>query len=261
MIFFHELRSNIKMLLIWTLCIAGFDFIMLLMYPSLQESMADLAASADKLGAFGTAFGMDQLNIGQPLGFYGTYIGVMLALCGAMFAAILGAGILSKEEGGHTVEYLYTLPYSRIHVVIQKVLAVFALILIFEVVNLLLGILGLEIIDAEVPMIKILIYHIGQTLLHLEVAAIGILISACNKKVNIGIGLGVALLFYFMDMMARIFEQLKGFQYITPFYYTNAVDVLNQGKFDPVLLIIGIVITIASMVAAGFVYNRRDLAA
>lgn len=261
MIIKHELRSNLKMLLIWTICIAGFDFVMLLMYPSLQESMAEIAASADKLGTFGTAFGMDQLNIGTPLGFYGTYIGVMLALCGAMFAAILGAGILSKEEGGHTVEYLFTLPYSRVHVVIQKVLAVLALIVIFEIVNLLLGMLGLEIIDADVPMAKILLYHVGQTFLHLEVAAIGILISACNKKVNLGIGLGVALLFYFMDMMARIFEQLKGFQYITPFYYSNAVDVLNSGKIEPVLLIIGIVITIASIIAAGFVYNRRDLAA
>lgn len=261
MILKHEIRSNLKAFLIWTCCIAGLDFIMLLMYPSLQESMADLSESYEKLGAFGTAFGMDQLSMAEAIGYYGTYIGVMVALCGAMYAAILGSGILAKEEGGHTVEYLYTLPYSRIHIVLQKVAAVIVMIAAFEIVNFLVGILGLEVIGADYEMKNILIYHIGQTFLHLEIAAIGVLISAFTRKVNLGVGLGIALLLYFMDMMSRVLSQLEFCKYITPFYYSNAAEILPSAKIDGGLLVIGILVTLVCVGAGCYRYNTRDLSA
>lgn len=261
MIIKHEIFSNLKSFLIWTCCVAGLDFAMILFYPSLQESMADMSASYEKLGAFGTAFGMDQLSMAEAIGYYGTYVGVMLALCGAMYAAILGCSILAKEEGGHTVEYLFTLPYSRIHVVLQKITAVAILIAAFELVNLGIGILGLEFIDAEYSLKTLLIFHMGQTFLHLEIAGIAVMISAFTKKVNLGLGLGIALLLYFMDMMSRVLSQLKFCKYITPYYYANAAEILPSGTIDKGLLGFGIVITILCVSVGCYVYNSRDLAA
>jgi len=261
MIFLHELKRNKKSLIIWTFVIAGFNLCMLLMYPSLQESMEEIYGAYAKMGAFSEAFGMDQLNIATAKGFYGMYIGIMLSLCGAMYAAILGSGMLSKEEGGHTVEYLFTLPYSRVHIIINKIMALAVLILGFELVNLITGILGLAIID-ELDFIKeLLLFHGAQTCMHLEIAAIGILISSVTKKVNVGIGLGIALLFYFMDMMARIMDSLVAFRMITPFYYANAADVIAKGTVKGGYLALGIAIAAVSLAAGTMIYKKRDLAA
>lgn len=257
----HELRSNRKAWMIWTFIIALFDFSMMLLYPSLQESMADMAATYEKMGSFAIAFGMDQLNIATPIGFYGMYVGVMLSLCGALYAAILGTGILAKEEGGHTAEYLCTLPMSRITIVCKKVISIVILVIAFDFVNLLFGMLGLTLIDADFELKTLLIYHFGQTVFHFEIAVIGTFISACTRKLNLGLGLGIALLLYFLDMMARVIDQLQGFKYITPYYYSNATDVLTKGKIDHGLLAIGLVVTIACIVLANVIYDRRDLSA
>lgn len=261
MIIKHELRSNLKSFLIWVCCIAGIDFVMLLLYPSLQESMQEIAKSYEKLGAFGAAFGMDKMSLAEPMGYYGTYIGVMLSLCGAMYAAILGTGMLAKEEGGHTVEYLFTLPYSRIHIIAQKVIACLLLIFAFEAVNFGIGVLGLEVIDAEYSMKTLLLFHTGQFFLHLEIGAIGILISSVTRKVTLGLGLGIALLMYFMDMMSRVLNQLDFCKYITPYYYANAAEVFVNEKINPGLLTLGMIVTLCCMISAGILYNRRDLSA
>lgn len=262
MIFKHELKSNLKMFLIWTLILGLFNIAMLLVYPSLQETMKDMASNFEKMGDFAVAFGMDKLNIAETIGYYGTYVGVMLSICGGLFAAMIGCGILAKEEGGHTVEYLFTLPYSRLQIVLQKIGAVVVLIIAFDVINFFLCQVGLLAIGAdEVSFKSLVIYHIAQMLFHLEVAFIGVLISACTKKVNLGIGLGIALILYFMDMMSRIIDKIDFFKYITPYYYANAADVLVKNEIDPLLLTIGSIIGIGCLVGGSLVYIKRDLAA
>lgn len=260
MIFRHEWRSYYKTLLIWACCIITFDFGMLLLYPQLQSTMDKMASAYQEMGGLATAFGMDQLSLGQARGFYGTYIGAVLAVGGGMFAAILGTGVLSKEEGGHTAEYLFTLPYSRINIVLKKIIAVFSILFVFNVLNLLFGIAGLEAINAEYAMKEIVLFHIGQLMMHIEVASICILISSCTKKVNMGMGLGIALLFYFLDMMSRVLEPLDFCRYITPYYYANAADILTKGRIDMGLLGLGVCVTIACIIGALSIYNARDLA-
>ncbi len=261
MIYKQEWKSSLKSFLIWVCSVAGLDFLMILMYPSLESAMTEMASMYKDMGAFGTAFGIDKLNIGTPVGFYGMYIGAILSVGGAMYAALLGTGVLSKEEAGHTAEYLYTLPYSRVSIITSKIVAVVSLVVAFDIVNLLLGIMGLQIIGAKYALTDILIFHLGQMIMHLEIASIGILISAYTKRVNVGIGLGIALLLYFMDMMSRVLEQLEFCKYITPYYYANAADVLLQGKIDSVLLLIGIVVMAICIAAGIYHYKEKDIAA
>ena len=259
MIIKHELRSYQKTFLIWTVSIITLDFLMLLLYPSLQETLTSMGENYKKMGAFGTAFGMDQLDMATAMGYYGIYIGTMLALCGAMFAAMIGTGVLSKEESGHTAEYLYTLPYSRNYVVFHKIIAILVLLIFFNLLNFIFGLFGLQMIDAEYSMRQMILYHIGQFFLHLEVAAICILISACSKKVNVGLGLGISLLLYFMDMMSRVLDQLKPLKYITPFYYTNAIEIFTSNSISIDLLIIGVFTTIVCLLGSIVIYQKRDL--
>lgn len=261
MIIKHELKIYLKTFLIWTSIIAGMDFCFMLMYPGLKDAMHDAMNAYANMGTFTEAFGMDRLNIATPLGFYGIEIGAVLSLGGALFAAIIGTGVLAKEEGGHTSEFLFTLPFSRVNIVAQKAVAIFFTILAFDAVNLLAGLLSFSFINADIAWKQMIIYHLAQFIMHFEIAAISILLSAVTKKVNMGIGLGVAMLLYFLDMMSRVLNQIKSAKYITPYYYANAADVLNSCRIEQPLLLIGLGITVGCLILGTLFYNSRDLAA
>lgn len=261
MIIRHELKANLKTFFIWTVIIAGMDFGFMLMYPSMQDAMNKAMAAYENMGSFTAAFGMDRLSMAQPLGFYGVYVGAILSLGGSLFSAIIGAGILSKEEGGHTSEFLFTLPFGRVNITLQKLAAVFLLILAFDITNLLFGLLSFPLIHAQAAVSELLLYHLSQLFMHLEIAAICFLLSAFTRKINLGAGLGIAMLLYFMDMMSRVLEQLEFTKYITPFYYANAADVIINKEIDPLLLGIGTGILLLCVITGTWYYDRRDLSA
>lgn len=106
----HEMKMNIKALCIWTLCVGAMCFGCILMYTSLEDSLQDVADMYSNMGALSVAMGMDKMSLATLVGFYATEILMLHGLGGAMFAAIIGTGILSKEEAGHTSEFLYVFP-------------------------------------------------------------------------------------------------------------------------------------------------------
>ena len=112
-LFLQELKMNRKSFLIWLFAVAGMCFGCILLYGSVESSMADMSDMYSDMGAMSVAFGMDRISIATLEGFFATEIAIMHALGAAMFAAILGSNLLSKEEFGHTIEFLAVLPLNR----------------------------------------------------------------------------------------------------------------------------------------------------
>ena len=92
------------------------------MYPSFAGSMDDVSALFSGMGDFSAAFGLDKLELGTIMGFYGTECGNILGLGGAFYAALTAMGMLAGEEGGHTAEFLLTHPVSRLRVAGESLL-------------------------------------------------------------------------------------------------------------------------------------------
>ena len=59
----HELKLNLKSLLIWSFSVGGLGFICLLMYTSMDGEMMDMADTFSNMGAFSDAFGMSTRSI------------------------------------------------------------------------------------------------------------------------------------------------------------------------------------------------------
>lgn len=131
-IYRHEMKQYWKTLLLWSLCVGGMGMACILLYSSMQEEMAGMAESFSAMGAFSAAFGMDRLSIATLKGFYATEVGTIHELGGAMFAAVVSMNILSKEEDGHTSEFLFSLPIARGKVVWTKWCAVCTNLLLFH---------------------------------------------------------------------------------------------------------------------------------
>lgn len=256
----HEMKMNLKSLLIWTLCVGGLCFGCILLYGSLEDSIQGMAQSYSDLGAMSVALGMDKMSLATLTGYYATEIAMMHGLGGAMFAAILGSGLLSKEEAGHTSEFLNVLPVGRRSVVLQKYLALISNLLIFNLVCVMMYLLGFYALGETVSAKEMTLYHLAALVMQTEIATVCFLLSACTKRILIGAGLGVSVLMFALDMMCRIVPAIENLKYVTPFYYANAADIFSAGKINAVCLLIAAAVILCSLAAAVFCYRTKDLA-
>lgn len=255
----HEMKMNLKNLVIWTICVGGLCMGCILLYTSLEDSLKDMADAYQNMGAMSTAFGMDKISIATLTGFYATEIGIMMSLGGAMFAAILGTTIVSKEENGHTSEFLNVFPLSRASILGQKYLALLSNILIFNVVCVAMYLVGFIIIKEDIPGKELFLYHVALLFMQIEIASICFMMSSFCKKNLIGAGLGIVILTFAADMMCRIIPAIENLKYITPFYYANASDIFTNLKIDGAKLGIGAAITVVALILSWMRYCSRDL--
>ena len=259
-LFRQECKLNLKSLLIWLLCVSGMGLFCILLYTSIEESMEGMAATMAAMGAFASAFGMDRLSIATLEGFYATEVGTIHALGGAMFAALLGIGLLSKEEEGHTGDFLHTLPISRKEVVGAKYMTLVTGVAVFNVISVVLYLLGIVILGEEIAMSEFFLYHGMQCFLHLEIGTVCFLISACSRKNKLGIGLGFTFFFYVWDLLGRVVPDLKDTLFLTPFSYANASDVFSTGEVEWKAFVVGTIVLLGAVIGSFIVYEKKDLA-
>ena len=194
-IFKHELKSGRISLIIWSGIIAFLLAVCVFIYPELAEQMGELEDMFNNMGAFSDAFGMAALTEGGFLGFFSLECAEMLGIGGALFAAILGIGMISKEERDGTAEFLFTHPVTRERALTEKLLALLTQIFIFNAVQVVITALSVLAIGEDVDVGKLALIFLSFLILHLEVASISFGISAALRRGGIGIGLGIALLF------------------------------------------------------------------
>ena len=260
-IYRHEIKIYVKSLFLWALCTGGMGLACILLFPGMQESMGDVAESFASMGAFSDAFGMSRLSIATLVGFYATEVGTIHGLGGAMFAAVIGTGMLSKEEDAHTGEFLFSLPIARERVVLAKWCAIVTHILLFNLICIFIYLCGITSLGEEMPWREFFLYHVLQMLMQLEVAAVCYAVSAFSKKNRLGAGLGIVLLLYAYDLVARVIPDLGDYKIISPFSYANAADVLGTGEVTLSAVVLGISILLIAVGMAHVVYGKRDLAA
>lgn len=259
-IYRHEMREYVKSLLIWALCVGGMGVLCILLFSSMKDSMAGLTESFASMGAFSDAFGMSQLSIATLKGFYATEVGTIHGLGGAMFAAVISANMLSKEEDGHTSEFLFSLPISRAKAVLAKWSAVMSHILLFNLFCVSLYLVGIFVLGEEMDLRGLFLYHGMQLVMQLEIGGICFCLSAFQRKNKLGLALGAVLLFYAYDLMARVIPDLSDYKLFGPFSYANAADLFSTGEIYGEAAALGIAVLAACVGIAHAAYVRKDLA-
>ncbi len=257
----QEMKQNNKILFIWTLAVSSMSFICLLLFSEMKSMVGEMDDMFASMGNFTKAFGMDQMSMGTLLGFYGIECGNILGLGGAFLASLLAINMLSKEEGSRTAEFLLTHPISRVRIITEKLLSVITQLAIFNIVFFLFSCLGIAILGEEVEWGRFILYHVANYILQLEIACICYGISAFIRRGSLGIGLGLAAIFYFLNIIANISDKAKVLKYITPFSYTEASDIFNIGKLDSNYLIVGVLFGVVAIVIAYIQYNKKDITA
>ena len=96
--------------------------------------------------------------------------------------------------------------------------------------------------------------------MHIEIAGICFGISAFLRKNSLGIGLGIATMMYFLNIIANITESAEFLKYITPFGYAEGSDIVTELTLDSKLVLIGMVYAVLGIIAAYIRYCKKDIA-
>lgn len=255
----HELRQGKISFMIWTASIGLLLVICIFLFPEMKDQMEDVSDVFSSMGSFTAAFGMDRLNFGTLIGFYGVECGNVLGLGGAFFASFCAVGILSKEEKDRTAEFLLTHPVSRARIVTEKLAAVFVQIIVMNLIIYVLSVGSIAAIGEEIPWKELNLMHLAYFLLQIELAGICFGISAFVRKGSVGTGLGIAAMMYFLNLVANITESAEFLKYITPFGYSEGADIVENGCLDGIMVGIGLLFGLIGVVAAYLKYCKKDI--
>ncbi len=256
----HELRQGRTAFLIWCGCIAALLGICIFLFPEMKGEMDTVSEMFASMGAFTAAFGMDKLNFGTLTGYYAIECGNVLGLGGAFYAAIIATDILSKEERMHTADFLLTHPLGRVRVMTEKLLSVLIRIVLLNLLIYGISVLSMAAVGEEIPWKEVNLLHLAYFLMQLELAGICFGISAFLRRGSVSIGLGIAVLMYFMNLIANITESAKDLKYLTPFGFCDGALIAAEGKLDGAVLAAGMALGALGILAAYLKYPKKDIA-
>ena len=254
-----ELIRGRTSLIIWSLAIAFMLGLCIIIYPQMSSEMRNISEAFAGMGDFSAAFGMDRIDYGEFTGYIGIECGNILGLGGAFFAALLGISALAKEQKEHTAEFLLTHPVKRSYVCGMKLLAVVIQVVILNLVSFAVSALCSVAIGEEFFTKSILLMLLSYLIMHLETAALTFGISAFIKRGSLGIGIGLAAGFYFMNIISNLIDETKFLKYITPFGYTESADIITNGKISIEYLACGMAFGVIAIICAFIKFTKKDI--
>ena len=122
-----------------------------------------------------------------------------------------------------------------------------------------LSLLSMELIGEDIPWKAVLLMHGAYYFLQLELAGICFGISAFLRFGSVGIGMGLAAMMYFLNLIANMTESAKFLKYITPFGYCEGADIIADGKLDAGLITAGMLFACIGVTIAYWRYSRKDI--
>lgn len=255
----YEIGRGRTALMIWTAAIGFLMLVSVLLFPEMSKQAEMIDEVYSSMGAMTEAFGMDRVNMSDALGFYGIECGNVLGIGGAFFAALLGILALAGEEKNRTAEFLLTHPISRTRIVTEKLISLMLQVCILNIVTMVIGIASFLAIGEDIAWKEFFLLHAAYLLMMLEIACICFGISAFLRRAGAGVGIGIAAMLYFMNIIANISEKAEFLKYITPFGYTETADIIVDGHIHGGMLFLGFIYSTVMVAMAYVKYRQKDI--
>jgi ABC-2 type transport system permease protein len=261
-IYRHEFNIRLQSALGW-----GFSMVMLIMvFFSFFPLFADQAALMNEMMArfppeLTAAFGMGNMNLATVLGFF-SFVFLFVQLCLAIQASTYGFGLVSIEESELTADFLLTRPVSRTTVLTSKLLAALSSLTLTNLVVWISSIAAVLLWNdqREYSLFTLVLLLLSIAIFQLFFLSVGLVISLLVKRVRsvtpyaLGLGFGT----YVLSAFSGVFGDVA-LEVITPFKHLDAAYIVNHGEYDLPLLLLNVAVSLASLAASYWLYNRRDI--
>ncbi len=271
-VFKLEFKANFKGLLLWLGILSLVLVLFMSLFPTMgSDAMKDLIQT--KLDALPNdlkeAVGLTDVPDFTKILDYYSYIFQYIAVAGGIFAALLGAQALVKEESDGTIEYLYAQPVTRTRIIAEKLLAAAAIYLSLNIgISIVSGILfvvlkpqGTELVTVMADFKQLLA---GTMVGGFVFLCLGLLLSVVLKSSRQATGAAVGLVFitYILGIFSKSFAEyagwVKNLVYLSPLDYAMPFEVLYHGFYTG-RMFTGFIIMAASVTLAFCLYRRKDL--
>jgi len=262
-LFLHEMKQYWKYLMFWGLgiiaMVAGGMGKFTALYDANDTSITDVFNQMPK--AFLAMFGMVNLEVTSLSGFYGV-INFYLVIMGAIFAIILGAGILAKEERDKTAEFLMVKPVTRTWVLVQKLCAGIIYILAFVGIDYAVSIAIIaKVAPNENINTELFLMMMGLVLVMFAFYCVSFGLSGALKN-NTKASMIMISVMGASYLGTVVYDMIENSEWMRPFlifkYFPND-EVIRNLSLDPMYIGLCILWIIIGLALAFVRFPRRDL--
>jgi ABC-2 type transport system permease protein len=257
----RELKAHRKSLIWWSVGM----FLLILTGMTKFTGFANSGQSANDLfkglPALSAAFGVESVDLTTAIGFYSILL-LYVMIMTSIHASLLGAEIISKEEQGRTVEFLFAKPVTRRHVITSKLIAALINVATLNIVALVSSVVIVSAFNKGAPVTsKIMLMMVGLFFVQLIFLSVGMAAAAVITRAKLAAPIATTILLstFFLSMWLDITSRYPSLKYLTPFKYFEGKVIINSNKIDLLFAVISLVIVAVMMVAIYVRYNGRDL--
>jgi ABC-2 type transport system permease protein len=260
-LFWREIKAQRKALIIW--CIGALILVASGMskysvYATSGQSMNEVISKMPK--SLQVLLGFGSFDLSTAEGYFG-FLFIYLVLMATIHAALLGSTIIAKEERDRTSEFLVVKPVSRSTIITAKLLAALTNLFLLNITSL---ISSMVIVDyyakGESHPVEIILLMAGMFILQLIFMLLGTAIGAILKTSKTAPSFSAFVLFvaYLLSMLIDMNNKLDYLQYITPFKYFEAKNIMADNSFSPVFVMLSLLIMTVLLRVTYSYYQKRD---
>lgn len=260
-LFTLERKQNLKTLIAFTVISALMLFLVVAMFPFLDDAMAQMQEmfkdNKEILNILTVAMGTQNITT-----YFVAQVAQSWALVGAVYGAYLGYKLICGNFKDGSYEMLYSQNLSRIQILKQKFIRLIVNLLIFSLVNAVVGLVALLIWGyGQFSVLNYILYALIITLMTLQVGVFSFAIaSICHKKYSAITSILLVVALYFVITFALSVESLEFLKCLTPFSVAY-VDVFNSTMqaFDVVSLVVWTIVPVALTFVGVKRFKNTDL--
>ena len=257
----QALRERRRSLLWWSLGLIALVALNIAFYPSIRDDTSINDYVKDLPESLRGLFAGGELDIASPAGYLNSQVFALMApLILLIFAVGAGADAVAGEEERGTLDFLLAHPLRRRAYVVQRFLALTALVAALTAVLLVTTWLGSLAVDLEIGFGRLVAASVSVGLLALLFGTLALTAGSVRpgRARAIAVASGVAVAAWLLDGLGQAVDVLEPWRFLSPYYQAIGRNPLREGApWSGWAVLAAATALLAAVAAAGL--ERRDL--
>lgn len=259
-LFIQTWRSHWKSFLSWAAVLIVMNSIELSVYPTMAKSGDSMKTFLESFpDFFKKMFRMEDYFTGP--GFLNTELfSLIIPMVMIGVGLAWGASATAEDEERGTADLLFTLPITRSKFLWSRLLAMTSALALLAIINFINLFIGAKFVDMQLNASNLAAGSLGCFLIGMLFASFGALFGAVSGKrgASLGIGAGIAILFYVFYTITSIVTKFDFIKPINPFQWLIDANQLMVG-FNWSTNLKFLSLSAIAVISASWIINRRDI--
>jgi len=262
-ILLKNLRDRRMAIFWWSISFFLLVIMMCAMFPTIQESAAELEAYMDSYpDSVRAAFGVEEgTSIASPTGFFNIELfSLMIPIMFLIFAVGFGSNAIAGEEEAGTLDLLLANPLPRWRIVLEKFAAMVLGTGLIAFITWVSFLIGTKAFDIDIGIGGLAAATTSSALLGLAFGVVALAVGSATGRRGLAIAVAIALttMSYLLNIMSKIVESVEPYEQLSLFYFqVDANPLVNGLKLGDAAVFVGVIAVLLAIALVSF--QRRDL--